>query len=193
MSMNVSHMIWAVAVALATASAGYSDCVPHWDNAIGLPWEGREPETGTRALGRLRASLADQIVRIGGSNAQREVFEDTLLEAYLHAGRYAQAEALLCLRLGRRPRTRARARRGAARRAAGRTAPRGLDVGLSEGLPAYSRAEAPAAGDPPRPSRARRAPPAPPHRLAPAAGGLARDCSGSRPSAMALRLPRSPR
>jgi len=47
--------------------------------------------------------IADQIVRIGGSNAQREVFEDTLLEAYLRAGRYASAEALLRQRLGRRP------------------------------------------------------------------------------------------
>ena len=47
--------------------------------------------------------IADQIVRIGGSNAQREVFEDTLLEAYLRAGRYAPAEALLRRRLGRRP------------------------------------------------------------------------------------------
>jgi tetratricopeptide (TPR) repeat protein len=47
--------------------------------------------------------IADQIVRIGGSNAQREVFEDTLLEAYLRAGRYAQAEAILRQRLGRRP------------------------------------------------------------------------------------------
>jgi tetratricopeptide (TPR) repeat protein len=47
--------------------------------------------------------IADEIVRIGGSNAQREVFEDTLLEAYLRAGRYAQAEALLRRRLRRRP------------------------------------------------------------------------------------------
>jgi tetratricopeptide (TPR) repeat protein len=47
--------------------------------------------------------IADQIVRIGGSNAQREVFEDTLLEAYLRAGRDAPAEALLRRRLGRRP------------------------------------------------------------------------------------------
>jgi hypothetical protein len=47
--------------------------------------------------------IADQVVRIGGSNAQREVFEDTLLEAYLRAGRYASAEVLLRLRLGRRP------------------------------------------------------------------------------------------
>jgi tetratricopeptide (TPR) repeat protein len=47
--------------------------------------------------------IADQTVRIGGSNAQREVFEDTLLQAYLRASRYAQAEALLRTRLGRRP------------------------------------------------------------------------------------------
>ena len=47
--------------------------------------------------------VADHLVRIGGSNAQREVFEDTLLEAYLRAGRYALAEAMLRTRLGRRP------------------------------------------------------------------------------------------
>jgi tetratricopeptide (TPR) repeat protein len=47
--------------------------------------------------------VADQIVRIGGSNAQREVFEDTLLEAYLRAGCYARAEAILRQRLGQRP------------------------------------------------------------------------------------------
>lgn len=48
------------------------------------------------------APVASEIVRIGGSNAQREVFEDTLLQAYLRAGRYADAEALLRTRLGRR-------------------------------------------------------------------------------------------
>jgi hypothetical protein len=47
--------------------------------------------------------IAEQIVRIGGSNAQREVFEDTLLEAYLRAGHYVHAEAILRQRLGRRP------------------------------------------------------------------------------------------
>src|SRR5437879_6093319 len=50
--------------------------------------------------------VADQVVRVGGSNAQREVFEDTLLQAYLRAGRYAQAESLLCKRLARRPSSR---------------------------------------------------------------------------------------
>jgi len=47
-----------------------------------------------------------QLVRIGGSNAQREVFEDTLLEAYLRSGRYEQAETMLRRRLDRRPSTR---------------------------------------------------------------------------------------
>jgi tetratricopeptide (TPR) repeat protein len=44
----------------------------------------------------------EQIVRVGGSNAQREVFEDTLLEAYLRTERFEQAEALLRRRLARR-------------------------------------------------------------------------------------------
>lgn len=47
--------------------------------------------------------VVHQVVRVGGSNAQREVIEDTLLQAYLRAGHYAQAEALLRQRLARRP------------------------------------------------------------------------------------------
>ena len=47
--------------------------------------------------------VADQVVRVGGSNAQREVFEDTLLQAYLRAGHYTQAESVLRKRLDRRP------------------------------------------------------------------------------------------
>ncbi|MDZ7727430.1 MAG: tetratricopeptide repeat protein [Dehalococcoidia bacterium] len=42
------------------------------------------------------------MVRIGGSHAQREVFEDTLLEACFRAGRYAEAEELLRERVERR-------------------------------------------------------------------------------------------
>jgi tetratricopeptide (TPR) repeat protein len=47
--------------------------------------------------------IIEHIVRIGGSNAQREVFTDTLLEAYLRAGHYVQAEVSLRQRLTRRP------------------------------------------------------------------------------------------
>lgn len=44
----------------------------------------------------------DQLSRIGGSHAQREVFEDTMLEAYLRAEQFDQAEAMLRTRLRRR-------------------------------------------------------------------------------------------
>ena len=43
-----------------------------------------------------------QLTRLGGSHAQREVFEDTLLEAYLRAGHFDRAEELLRTRLNRR-------------------------------------------------------------------------------------------
>lgn len=42
-------------------------------------------------------------VALGGSSAQREVVEDTLLDALLAAGRLAQARSLLERRLDRRP------------------------------------------------------------------------------------------
>jgi len=45
----------------------------------------------------------DAVVRVGGSNAQREVFEDTLLEAYLRSGQPERAEPVLKARLERRP------------------------------------------------------------------------------------------
>ena len=66
--------------------------------------------SGIRAFGqgdyeqtiRLLAPLGPQLVRLGGSHAQREVFEDTLLQAYLRSGRCEQAAALLQERLSRR-------------------------------------------------------------------------------------------
>lgn len=42
------------------------------------------------------------LARIGGSHAQREVFEDTLLETYIRAGRYDDAKDMLDERLSRR-------------------------------------------------------------------------------------------
>jgi hypothetical protein len=51
----------------------------------------------------LMEPIAGQVVRVGGSNAQRSVFEDTLLHAYLRSGRHESAAALLRQRLARRP------------------------------------------------------------------------------------------
>ena len=50
----------------------------------------------------LEGALAD-LPRIGGSHAQREVFEDSLILAYLRSGQPASAEPLLRSRLSRRP------------------------------------------------------------------------------------------
>jgi hypothetical protein len=40
---------------------------------------------------------------VGGSRAQRDLFEHTLLAAYLRAGQTADARALLARRIDRRP------------------------------------------------------------------------------------------
>lgn len=47
--------------------------------------------------------VADAVVRIGGSGAQREVMEDTLLVALMRAGATDKAQALLERRLHKRP------------------------------------------------------------------------------------------
>ena len=46
--------------------------------------------------------LVEQLPRLGGSHAQREVFEDTILESYIRAGRFDKAQKLLDTRLKRR-------------------------------------------------------------------------------------------
>ena len=51
---------------------------------------------------RLIEPVFPELTRLGGSHAQREVFEDTLLEAYLRAGQFDKAEDLLRTRLSRR-------------------------------------------------------------------------------------------
>ena len=50
----------------------------------------------------LEAAVAD-LARIGGSHAQREVFEDSLIVAYLRCGQPTKAAKLLRARLNRRP------------------------------------------------------------------------------------------
>lgn len=57
---------------------------------------------------RLLEPLRADVPRIGGSGAQREVIEDTLLVAQLRGGEHGKAAALLDERLHRRPSTRDR-------------------------------------------------------------------------------------
>jgi tetratricopeptide (TPR) repeat protein len=54
------------------------------------------------------APMAGDVERVGGSHAQREVFEDTLVLAHLKAGETASARTLLEARLSRRPSVRDR-------------------------------------------------------------------------------------
>jgi len=57
--------------------------------------------------------LEPSLVRLGGSAAQREIVEDTLLHALLAAGRLTEARAVLERRLDRRPSRRDLRRLGA--------------------------------------------------------------------------------
>jgi hypothetical protein len=52
---------------------------------------------------RILEPVAAEVVRIGGSHAQREIIEDTLLVAFMKGGHPAKARALLDQRLHRRP------------------------------------------------------------------------------------------
>ncbi len=52
---------------------------------------------------RILDPVAAEVVRLGGSGAQREVIEDTLLVALMRAGQTERAHALLDRRLHRRP------------------------------------------------------------------------------------------
>jgi len=54
------------------------------------------------AIAELEPALA-ATVRIGGSRAQRDVIENTLLAAYVKAGRQEKARAMLAARADRRP------------------------------------------------------------------------------------------
>ena len=74
------------------------DVVPTVAEAMGAFTEGRYGDV-VRGL----APVVDQLVRVGGSWAQRDLFEHTLLAAYLRAGRAAEARALLARRVDRQP------------------------------------------------------------------------------------------
>jgi hypothetical protein len=55
-----------------------------------------------KAIAILEPALSET-VRIGGSRAQRDLIENTLLAAYLKAGREANARRLLAAHADRRP------------------------------------------------------------------------------------------
>ena len=107
-------------VALAEAATGDDDGLQsRIDGLQSLARDGRLPPgevapalcAGVAALGHsdnaeaaqiLEPALAD-LPRIGGSHAQREIFEDSLIVACLRSGQPAKAAPLLRARLGRRP------------------------------------------------------------------------------------------
>jgi hypothetical protein len=74
------------------------EVVPVVAEAMGAFAQGRYEDT-IRAL----EPMVDQLVRVGGSRAQRDLFELTLLAAYLRTGRPAAARALLARRTDRQP------------------------------------------------------------------------------------------
>ena len=74
------------------------------------------------AAGDFLEPVFPQLTRIGGSHAQREVFEDTLLESYLRAERFDAAERMLTVRLSRRASPRDEFRHGQALAGRGETA-----------------------------------------------------------------------
>ena len=47
--------------------------------------------------------VAGEVIRLGGSHAQRDIFEETLIQAYLRAGLGGRAAPILRRRLDRRP------------------------------------------------------------------------------------------
>ena len=51
---------------------------------------------------RLMEPVFQQLVSVGGSHAQREVFEDTIVEAYIRAEQFEKAEDMLRCRLKQR-------------------------------------------------------------------------------------------
>jgi tetratricopeptide (TPR) repeat protein len=84
--------------ALRHPEPAYGDVVAPLCSALGAL---ADDDPGT-AADKLTA-IDDRIWRLGGSDAQREVVEDTLIAALLAAGRFPEALPLLDRRLDRRP------------------------------------------------------------------------------------------
>jgi hypothetical protein len=69
---------------------------------IARGYEAFAKEDWSGAVDAMAPTIAS-LVRIGGSRAQRDLIENTLLAAYLRGGRREEAKALLARRAGRRP------------------------------------------------------------------------------------------
>src|SRR5204863_3266360 len=88
---------------LATRSAGHfhpaqREVVAPLADALWVLGSGRASEAADRL-----AALAPVCWRLGGSDAQREIVEETRIAALLRAERYDDARVLLDARLDRRP------------------------------------------------------------------------------------------
>jgi len=82
----------------ASGRSPAGDVVPRLANGLSAYGDG----DWAKAIAILEPALAET-VRIGGSRAQRDLIENTLLAAYLKAGREADARKLLAAHTDRRP------------------------------------------------------------------------------------------
>jgi hypothetical protein len=115
-----AHPFVAVHLGLAEAATGRADRLAERIEAVGRLVEAGCLPAGPVVPALLRAALAfaeeryaacvallepmaAEVARIGGSGAQREVFEDTLLVALMKSGEAEKARRLLDERLHRRP------------------------------------------------------------------------------------------
>jgi hypothetical protein len=94
-----------------SAAPGVAELVPGLATALAAFVEGAYPVAADGLL-----ALEDRFGRYGGSNAQREVLDDTLIEALIRAGRPDEAIARIDARLARRDSRLDRACRTRARR-----------------------------------------------------------------------------
>jgi hypothetical protein len=95
---GLAHWVELLREGLAQGRVPAGDVVPTVAGAMHAFAEGRYEDV-IRAL----APIIEQFVRVGGSWAQRDLFEHTLLAAYLRAGRGGDARALLARRVDRQP------------------------------------------------------------------------------------------
>ena len=92
-------------VALCGAADGESEAAVAGDPGLALARAILARQRGDHAAAsRELAAVRDNIWRIGGSHAQRDLFEEMLIDSALRAGEFGEAQKLLDERLIRRPR-----------------------------------------------------------------------------------------